>query len=156
MVDETKGLDLDPCDLGEGIAQVIPAIAAALATENDTPDGRRVATRLVAIEHPDLHVHPRVQVVLGDLFLANMRERQFLIETHSEHLMLRLLRRIRETSDGELPPEGQAATVDDVAVLYVHQVDGAVAVKNLRTTANGDFLDAWPDGFFVERAGELF
>jgi hypothetical protein len=156
MVDEAKELELDPCDLGVGISQVIPVIAAALATENDSPDGRRIATRLVAIEQPELHIHPRVQVALGDLLLAKMGERQFLIETHSEHLVLRMLRRIRETTEGTLPPEGPRCTVDDLAVLYVHQVDGVVAVKTLGVSDDGEFLDVWPGGFFDERFGELY
>ena len=156
MVDEAKQLELAPCELGEGISQVVPVIAAALATENDGPDGNRIATRLVAIEQPELHIHPRVQVALGDLFLANMSERQFLVETHSEHLVLRLLRRIRETTEGSLPPEGQPCTVEDVAVLYVHQVDGVVAVKHLGISSDGDFLEDWPGGFFEERAKEIF
>lgn len=156
MVDESKELELDPCDLGEGISQVVPVIAAALATENDSADGRRIVTRLVAIEQPELHIHPRMQVALGDLFLANMGERQFLVETHSEHLVLRLLRRIRETSEESLPPEGQRCTVDDVAVLYIQQVEGAMTVKNLGVTAAGDFSDDWPGGFFEERAKEIF
>lgn len=156
MVDEAKELEFAPCDLGEGISQVVPVIAAALATENDGPDGKRIATRLVAIEQPELHIHPRVQVALGDLFLANMGERQFLLETHSEHLVLRLLRRIRETTEGTLPPEGQPCTVDDVAVLYIHQVEGAVAVKQLGVSPDGEFLEDWPGGFFEERAKEIF
>jgi hypothetical protein len=156
MMDEAKELELDPCDLGEGISQVVPVIAAALATENDSPDGKRIATRLVAIEQPELHIHPRMQVALGDLFLANMGERQFLVETHSEHLVLRLLRRIRETTEGTLPPEAQPCTVDDVAVLYIHQVDGAVAVKALGVSNDGEFLEDWPGGFFDERAKEIF
>ena len=156
MVDEAKQLELAPCELGEGISQVVPVIAAALATENDGPDGNRIATRLVAIEQPELHIHPRVQVALGDLFLANMGERQFLLETHSEHLVLRMLRRIRETTEGSLPPEGQRCTVDDVAVLYIHQLEGAVAVKNLGISPDGDFLEDWPGGFFEERAREIF
>lgn len=156
MIDESKELEFDPCDLGEGISQVVPVIAAALATENDGPDGKRIATRLVAIEQPELHIHPRMQVALGDLFLANMGERQFLVETHSEHLVLRMLRRIRETTEGTLPPEAQPCTVDDVAVLYIHQQDGAVAVKHLGVSPDGDFLEDWPGGFFEERAGEIF
>ncbi len=156
LIEEDTERAFAPGELGEGISQVIPVIAAAFATENDALDGRRVATRLVAIEQPELHIHPRMQVALGDLFLANKDERQFIIETHSEHLVLRLLRRIRETTANTLPPEGYAATVEDVAVLYVNRVDGQVRVKELRIAPDGDFLDEWPDGFFIERRKELF
>ena len=53
-----------------------------------------------AVEQPELHVHPAVQVALGDVFIDGIknRNRTMLIETHSEHLLLRLLRRVRETN----------------------------------------------------------
>ena len=63
---------------------------------------------ILLIEQPELHVHPAIQVGLGDLFIrrdSDARElvgagKTLLIETHSEHIMLRLLRRIRETTEG--------------------------------------------------------
>ena len=59
---------------------------------------------ITAIEQAELHVHPRMQVELGDLFAHGVGQGGiFLIETHSEHLILRLLRRIEETHSGELP-----------------------------------------------------
>jgi hypothetical protein len=156
VLDETKNLELAPCDLGEGISQVVPVIAAALANTVTTPSGHEEKTELVAIEQPELHIHPRMQVVLGDLFLSQCSERQFLIETHSEHLMLRLLRRVRETTEGELPADAPTASIDTVAVYYVEQDDGAVKLSELRLSEDGDFKDQWPEGFFGERRQELF
>ncbi|MEE9391943.1 MAG: DUF3696 domain-containing protein [Planctomycetota bacterium] len=155
VFDETKLLDLSPADLGEGIGQVVPVVVAALSPTMDTPLGTREIVTIVAIEQPELHIHPRMQVALGDLFLSQCSERQFLIETHSEHLILRLLRRIRETSEGELPFETDPVTTEDVAVLYVDQIDGDVCIKELRISEDGEFLDNWPDGFFDERMREL-
>ncbi|NOY92019.1 MAG: DUF3696 domain-containing protein [Deltaproteobacteria bacterium] len=156
VLDESKNLELAPCDLGEGIGQVVPVITAALARTLMTPGGHEEKTELVAIEQPELHIHPRMQVVLGDLFLSQCSERQFLIETHSEHLMLRLLRRVRETSEGELPADVPEASVDTVAVYYVEQDNGAVKLTELRISEDGDFADPWPQGFFAERRRELF
>ena len=156
VVDVEKQLAMAPCDLGEGISQVVPVVTAALARTVTTPSNREERVDLVAIEQPELHIHPRMQVVLGDLFLSQCHERQFLIETHSEHLMLRLLRRIRETNEGELPGGAPEVTTDTVSVIYVEQVEGAVVLKNLRIDPDGDFHDRWPGGFFGERAEELF
>ena len=156
IIDERKNLELAPCDLGEGIAQVVPVVAAALARTVVTPSGEEVEAGLVAIEQPELHIHPRMQVVLGDLFLSQATERQFLIETHSEHIMLRLLRRIRETAEKELPADAPEASVDTVAVYYVEPVDGTVKLTELRVSEDGEFLDSWPQGFFDERFGELY
>lgn len=64
-------------------------------------DGKK---RLIAIEQPELHIHPRLQAAIGDLFVESIQKNghRFIIETHSEHLILRLLRRIRETEKGKL------------------------------------------------------
>jgi predicted ATPase len=66
---------------------------------------------VLGIEQPELHVHPAIQVGMGDLFIkaATGDEdkltsgKTLLIETHSEHIMLRLLRRVREQTEGEVP-----------------------------------------------------
>ena len=155
VVDEAKDLALAPCALGEGISQVVPIIAAAIERTVVTPDGLEEEVGLVAMEQPELHIHPRMQVVLGDLLLARCDDRQFLVETHSEHLMLRLLRRIRETTDRELPSGAPSATVQSVGVFYVEQRDGEVRATRLRVSDDGEFEDRWPSGFFAERLREL-
>jgi predicted ATPase len=79
------------------------------------------------------------------------------LETHSEHLLLRLLRRIRETGEGELPRDSfPCLTPDRIAVFYVETSDGQTKVQNLRVDETGEFIDRWPRGFFEERAKELF
>lgn len=154
--EEKKDLQLAPGDLGEGIAQVVPVITAALSESMTTASGRNALVQMVAIEQPELHIHPRMQVILGDLFLSQASERQFLIETHSEHLMLRLLRRIRETHEKELPAGIPKVTVDTISVLYVEQNDGGVQIRPLRFDDDGDFIDTWPGGFFDERFEEQY
>lgn len=120
--DRRSGKHFEPCSLGEGIAQLIPVLTAALSPRLwDGTRSRKVS--LVSIEQPELHIHPRMEVVLGDLFISQMKERQFLIETHSEHLMLRLLRRIRETTERRLaltpnrPRSGRTQGVRLIKVL---------------------------------------
>ena len=82
--------------------------------------------------------------------------KSLLVETHSEHIMLRLLRRIREASADELPPGVTGLRAEDVSVIYVEGVDDGVSFRPLRVDQDGEFLDHWPKGFFEERAGELF
>jgi len=132
-------VQLQPHDVGIGISQLIPVVVTALS-------GREV---LSAIEQPELHVHPRLQAQLGDLFLEAIDggRRSFLIETHSEHLILRLQRRIRETSKGT-PHRGMPVRPDDVAVYYVNQEDGRTLVRRIELDDQGDFIQPWPDDFF--------
>lgn len=154
LLDLKKGLVVTPSDVGVGISQMVPVVVACLMD----PDG------LVAIEQPELHIHPAIQVGLGDLFIeaatglqpAVGPERTLLIETHSEHIMLRLLRRIRETTEKELPPGVQGLTPDDLSVIYVESGPEGVQFRGLGIDEYGEFREQWPHGFFEERAGELF
>lgn len=141
-------IELKPQDIGVGISQLLPIVVAALATE----DG------MVAMEQPALHIHPALQVDLGDLFIHRIidREVRFLIETHSEHLLLRFLRRIRETSANELPPNVDGLSPDQLSVLFIKKGEAGVDVTRLNVNADGEFENEWPDGFFEERDGELF
>jgi hypothetical protein len=147
LLDTGTGSFVLPSEVGAGISQIIPVIVAAV-------EGQYVLT---LIEQPELHVHPAVQVGLGDLFIegAWYERGRFLVETHSEHLILRLLRRIRETSEGELDEGQPTLRTDNLSVLYVESTTEGVRVKRLRVDENGEFVDRWPRGFFAERMEEL-
>ena len=135
-------------DVGVGISQLLPVVVAAL--DDDRPG-------ITAIEQPELHLHPAMQVELGDLFAKSVNlGRVFLIENHSEHLMLRLLRRIEETHGDELPEGKPPLRPRQVSVVFIEQVDGEVRATPLRIDETGEFIDRWPSGFFRERAAELF
>lgn len=138
-----------PSEVGAGISQLIPVVVAAL-------QGR---SGLLAIEQPELHVHPALQVGLGDLFIDAISRtgsrRIVLVETHSEHLILRLLRRIRETTVGELPENATAFSAERIRVVYVESGARGVNIGQLRVDEQGEFKDRWPKGFFAERMEEL-
>jgi AAA domain/AAA domain, putative AbiEii toxin, Type IV TA system/Protein of unknown function (DUF3696) len=160
--EERTELDLAPADLGVGISQVIPILASGVR-----PAG------VTAIEQPELHLHPAQQVELGDFFILTssaagrspedlvsasdfLEWTIFLIETHSEHLILRLLRRIRETVGDELQPDMPRVRPNEVAVHWVEPVEGGIRISPLRITEDGEFADRWPRGFFEERVEEVF
>lgn len=142
------GLTLQPQDVGVGISQVLPVVVAA-------QDG---SASVVCIEQPELHIHPAVQVGLGDLFIDGAMNQglSFLIETHSEHLVMRLQRRMREQAAGELPDGATRIKPDDVSFIYLDRSDeGTVAACQIGLTADGKFDSPWPRGFFSERAVEV-
>jgi hypothetical protein len=146
--DEARDIELAPQDIGVGISQVLPVVVAAL----------RKQSGIVAIEQPELHIHPAFQVALGDLFIEQIRQRDdliFILETHSEHLMLRFLRRIRETSENEAP-SNRSLTPAELSIYFIEQGDAGISCQSIRVDKDGDFIDRWPHGFFAERAGELF
>ncbi len=152
--DFEKGIIVAPSDVGVGISQMIPVIVGCLRSQQG----------ILAIEQPELHVHPAIQVGLGDLFIQAVQTSEsivgagktLLVETHSEHIMLRLLRRIRETTENEVPPGVIGLSPGDLSVIYVESGDGGVRFRPLRVSQDGDFVDRWPHGFFAERAEELF
>jgi len=143
------GVSLFPQDLGVGISQVVPVIVAALHNKSG----------LVAIEEPESNIHPKFQVVLADLFITQAKANPgvlFLVETHSEHLMLRCLRRIRETSEGEVSEDEPSLKPEDIAVHFVEPGDDGPRIHRIRIDEDGEFLDPWPRGFFRERSKELY
>ena len=148
LLNARTGLETEPYNMGTGVSQVLPIVAAAVAANG----------KLTLLEQPELHIHPKLQTTLGDIFLtATSKGSMFLLETHSEHLMLRLLRRIRETSEGNLPEGAPAATINDVAVNYIQKdANDCTEAVNIAITPDGDFARQWPNGFFAERAEELF
>jgi hypothetical protein len=146
--EEKTGIKLMPQDIGIGISQSLPIIIAALYLKEG----------ILAIEQPELHIHPALQVVMGDLFISQIQDKNisFLLETHSEHLMLRLLRRIPETREEELPPGKDPINPDQLAVYFMeHSQTGIIAIP-IRVNDEGEFIDKWPQGFFSERMKELF
>ena len=149
LIDKRSNTPVSHRDVGIGVSQVLPVLVSAYAYTG----------KLIAIEQPEIHLHPALQAELSDVFLESAlggAGNRFLIETHSEHLILRILRRIRETTDGELPEGAMAVTPADVSVLYVQPGPAGAEVIHLPITPDGDFEQLWPDGFFDERAAELF
>jgi hypothetical protein len=141
-------LTLQPQDVGVGISQVLPVVVAA-------QDG---SASVVCIEQPELHIHPAVQVGLGDLFIDGALNQglSFLIETHSEHLILRLLRRIREVAESADAAMGQEPTPATIGVYCLNKRNGAVVIDEIPVMTSGEFSKPWPQGFFDERGAELF
>jgi hypothetical protein len=155
LVGIASGTTFLPQDVGQGITQAIPVITAALdpAGKGEKPRGG-----LVGIEQPELHLNPRQQAALGDVFIAaalQAPKNRFVLETHSEHLILRLQRRIREATRrrngeqvGDDDPVQADVTDAHVGVYYARQEDGHTVVTNMPLDLNGEFVIPWPDDFF--------
>jgi len=149
LMDKRTGTFVSHRDIGIGVSQLLPVLVKAYASKNS----------VITIEQPEIHLHPALQAELADVFIESALGEQkntFLLETHSEHLILRILRRIRETADGELPPGKLPITPNEVTVLYVKPGAEGSQVVELVPNSEGDFDEPWPDGFFPERTKELF
>ena len=134
-------------DVGFGISQVLPVIAQALLAKN----------KILCFEQPEIHLHPKLQSEIGDLLLEAAfgdGGNQVIVETHSEHVILRIMRRIRESSrrastKKKSGPEPDIRP-DDVSVLYVDTSGSEARVREIRLGPDGELLDPWPGGFFEE------
>ena len=149
IVAEETGVEVAPCDIGVGVAQVLPVVVGSMVP----------GYSVLAVEQPELHVHPAVQTRLADVLarqVVGTQDRLLLLETHSEHLMLRLLRRIREHQEGESEPGAPEIKPEHLSVLYLSNEGGAMQITELPVTPDGDFSRPWPKGFFEERSAELF
>ncbi len=149
LVDRRSHTVVSHRDIGIGISQVLPVLVSAFA-----PRGQ-----LIAIEQPEIHLHPALQADLGDVFLQaalGEQKNRFLIESHSEHLLLRIMRRMRETANGNLPQGAPPVRPEDVAVLFVQPKGSSAAVRHLELDEEGQLLDPWPGGFFEEGYRERF
>ena len=134
-------------DVGSGLGYVLPVLSA-LSSDSSWE---------VFIQQPELHLHPALQAVMGDVLIDASISQRVLVETHSEHLLLRVLRRIRQTANGKILDERLSVSPDDVSILYFDRAkDGSTKVKRLRVSSDGEFMDRWPHGFFEERDQELF
>lgn len=124
-------------DVGFGVSQILPVIALCYYV----PPGS-----IVVLEQPEIHLHPRVQAGLADVFIEAIRSRkiQIIIESHSEHLLRRLQRRIAE----------EEFKAGDAALYFCRVGNGESHLDQLRLDTFGN-IENWPDDFFGDEFGEI-
>lgn len=124
-------------DVGFGVSQVLPVLVLCFYA----PEGSTLI-----FEQPEIHLHPRVQAGLADVFLDAIKRRgvQIVLESHSEHLLLRLQRRIAE----------EEVSNDDLALYFVEPRAGASTIRPLDIDMFGTIRN-WPDNFFGDELGEI-
>jgi predicted ATPase len=141
----TKGSPdfVDLPDVGFGISQVLPVLVQCFYAPSNS---------IILMEQPEIHLHPRAQSLLADVMIdvINSRENgkprniQMIIETHSEHFLRRLQRRIAEDA---VPQEKVAAYFANVswypATLERLEIDLFGRIRN------------WPENFFGDEMEDI-
>lgn len=126
-----SGLNVNLTDMGFGTSQVLPIIMEGFSIERDA---------LLLIEQPEIHLHPKAQSILGDLFIEIANEdKTLIIETHSEHLIRRIQRRIAENKISN----------KDVIFYYVTIGKEGSQLQRLEIDEEG-YIENIPEGFFDE------
>jgi predicted ATPase len=130
-------------DVGFGVSQVLPALVQSFYCPPHST---------VWMEQPEIHLHPQVQAELADVFISAIKARengkprdvQLIVESHSEHLLNRLQRRIAE---GVLTP-------DDVAIYFCRRSGSSTELEPLRLNLFGE-IENWPDNFFGDEMADI-
>lgn len=139
LLDQTLKTDVSISEVGFGISQILPIIVQSYLSKSN----------IICIEQPEIHIHPRLQTELAQLFYERINENkelQYIIETHSEHIILRFQRLIRK----------KQLKAQDISVIYVMKEKEGIICKELAMDQKGDFIDPWPEGFFEEAFRERF
>lgn len=130
-------------DVGFGVSQVLPVITECFYAAPDST---------LILEQPEIHLHPAVQAGLADLFIdaISMREdgaarnMQVIVESHSEHLLRRLLRRIAE----------ERVATEDVAMYVVTSGRQGSQIEPLDVDEFGNVRN-WPADFFGDQMADV-
>ena len=128
-------------DVGFGVSQILPVLVLCYYA----PEGSTII-----LEQPEIHLHPSVQSGLADVFIdvIKNREIQIILESHSEHLLHRLQRRIAEEKDG--------LTNEDISLYFCDMTpEGNSKLTTLEMDNFGNIIN-WPENFFGDEMGDLF
>ena len=138
-----KAPEVKITDVGFGISQVLPALVQAFYCPPHST---------VWMEQPEIHLHPQVQAELADVFISatqaredgTSRDVQLIVESHSEHFLNRLQRRVAE---GMIKPA-------DVAVYFCRRAGSATELEPLRLNVFGE-IENWPENFFGDEMADI-
>ncbi|QEE17014.1 DUF3696 domain-containing protein [Promethearchaeum syntrophicum] len=122
--------------VGFGISQVFPILIEGVRIEKgDT----------LILEQPEIHLHPDLQMRLADFFISmGISGRNTIIETHSEHIINRIVRRVVEDNTHKL--------IDLIAVYFVNMGKNGLEIEEIKIDHKG--IVNWPKGFFDEAMRE--
>ena len=136
-------------DVGLGYSLSLSFILSCLLETNKT----------ILVEEPEVHLHPKLQGDIMDLLLysSKVNKNQFIVETHSENMLLRAQKCIRK-GNTELNPDKNKIKVTnkDLGINNVYRENNSSSVQKIKLDNQGEFRTHWRDGFFSERLDDLF
>jgi len=130
-------------DVGFGVSQVLPALVQAFYCAPHST---------VWMEQPEIHLHPQVQSDLADVFISAVqayengieKKAQLIVESHSEHFLTRLQRRVAE---GVIDPS-------DVAIYFCRNAEDGAVLDSLDLDLFGEIKN-WPANFFGDQMSDM-
>ena len=136
------GPEVGLTDVGFGVSQILPVLTQCYYA----PEGS-----ILILENPEAHLHPKVQSELADVFIDVVKNRniQIILESHSEHLLHRLTRRIAEYGI-----EAEGISEDQTVFHFCEIKDGNSQAEQLKVDEYGR-ISNWPKDFFGDDVGDL-
>lgn len=131
IVHQKNGFKI-PADLGGSGAQYLLTYLTELLESRENT---------ILLEEPEKALHASLQIKLAKLFVDISKDNQLVIETHSENLLLGILKEIRDKKIDH----------KNVKILYVYMEDGISKIDEIQLNENGGFKSKWRDGFFTEK-----
>lgn len=128
---------VDIADVWFWVSQILPILVQAYYAKPGS---------IIILEQPEIHLHPKVQSILADVFINASKRRwiQFIIESHSEHLLRRMQRRIADhTIENGFVKSYFCTTKSDYS-----------EIEELKTDEFGN-ISNWPENFFWDEVGEM-
>lgn len=143
----TKTNPFKPKNVGFGISYVLPIVLALLTVEKG---------KIVVIENPESHIHPRGQAELGKLIaLAAQSGAQIFVETHSDHILNGIRVAVKDFHNTE---ERKGVDKDNVNILYFEKTttekEQFSKVTPIRVDMKGE-MDEYPKDFLDEWSNQL-
>ncbi|MDQ7041223.1 MAG: DUF3696 domain-containing protein, partial [Rhodothermus sp.] len=124
-------------DVGFGVSQILPVLTLLYYVPERS---------VLLLEQPEIHLHPSVQAGLADVFIDAIKTRkvQIIVESHSEHLLRRLQRRIAE----------EKLSAKEAALYFVTYSQGESRIESLQLDSYGR-IENWPENFFGDDFAEI-
>lgn len=120
--------------VGFGISQVLPIVVEGL---------RLKSGGTLILEQPEIHLHPRIQSLLFDyLYTLTLTRKKIIVETHSDHFIIRMRRRIAESKDGDFAKKFN--------LLFIEERDAEHLFRKLDLTELGS-LSYFPKNFVEQQ-----
>ena len=143
LVTQHEGGTLVPLtDVGFGVSQILPVLVSCYSAPENS---------ILILEQPEAHLHPKVQSELADVLIDVVKNRniQIILESHSEHLLLRLMRRIAEYGVYD-----EGISTDQTAFYFCEINGGNSKAEQLKVDEYGN-ISNWPKDFFGDEMGDL-
>lgn len=123
-------------DIGFGVSQVMPIIVQGLSIMKD---------ELLLLEQPEIHLHPKMQMKMADFLIALAdAERNLIVETHSDHIINRIVRRCLENPN----------LIDKISILFLSKSeDNSTKIEEIKIDTHLG-IDEVPINFFDQYSSE--